>query len=70
MKRRLRESVRHHLAVLEGPVDVVINPKKSLLSAEFSQLMREIERAFNQIRRGDVKAVDFNRKSAARTRRP
>ncbi len=50
MKRRLRETVRHNLSLLQGPVDVVINPKKTLLSAEFVQLLREIERAFTQIR--------------------
>ncbi len=45
MKRRLREAVR-----LSRPVpveaDVVINPKKSLLTAEFSDLLKEVQRAF------------------------
>jgi hypothetical protein len=31
-------------------VDVVINPKKSLLVAEFAQISQEIERAFRVIR--------------------
>jgi hypothetical protein len=31
-------------------VDVVINPKKSLLTAEFPQISQEIERAFRMIR--------------------
>jgi ribonuclease P protein component len=55
MRRRTREAVRHHLSMLDGmaePVDVVINPKKSLLTAEFSELSREIERAFRVIRSG------------------
>lgn len=54
MRRRTREAVRHHLAMLEGMhagVDVVINPKKSLLAAEFFQISREIERAFGVIRK-------------------
>ena len=54
MKRRLREATRRHLALLTSPVDVVINPKKSLLTAEFTQILDEIERAFNQIRRGNL----------------
>ena len=49
MKRRLREAVR-----LQGPigaaVDVVINPKKSLLTAEFRELQGEIARGFEVIR--------------------
>jgi ribonuclease P protein component len=54
MRRRTREAVRHHLPMLNGmsgAVDVVINPKKSLLAAEFPQISKEIERAFTVIRR-------------------
>ncbi len=54
MRRRTREAVRHHLLMLSGmsgAVDVVINPKKSLLAAEFPQISKEIERAFSVIRR-------------------
>jgi ribonuclease P protein component len=53
MRRRAREAVRHHLRMFEGmssAVDVVINPKKSLLRAEFPQISQEIERAFRVIR--------------------
>jgi ribonuclease P protein component len=54
MRRRTREAVRHHLFMLEGmsgAVDVVINPKKSLLSADFPRISQEIERAFGVIRK-------------------
>jgi ribonuclease P protein component len=53
MRRRTREAVRRHLDMLDGindAVDVVINPKKSLLAAEFEQISLEIERAFRVIR--------------------
>ncbi len=46
MKRRLREAVRLHGTGIAVAVDVVINPKKSLLKAEFSDLRNEIARAF------------------------
>jgi len=49
IKRRLREAVRHHLSALALPVDVVINPKKSALLAEFAVLDQEIARAFQVI---------------------
>ncbi len=45
MKRRLREAVRLHGPV-NVPVDVVINPKRSLLKADFAELKNEISRAF------------------------
>lgn len=46
MKRRLREAVRLRRPVVMMPVDVVINPKKSLRTADFADLMNEISRAF------------------------
>lgn len=45
MKRRLREAVRLRRMDFQPAVDVVINPKKSLLTAEFPELLREVERA-------------------------
>jgi ribonuclease P protein component len=54
MRRRTREAVRHHLFLLKdmnAGVDMVINPKKTLLQAEFTQISREIERAFKVVRR-------------------
>jgi ribonuclease P protein component len=49
IKRRLREAVRHNLASLAFAVDVVINPKKSALLAEFAVLNDEVARAFQVI---------------------
>lgn len=48
MKRRLREAVRLH-GMIPAAMDVVINPKKSLLTAEFVDVQREIRRAFDVI---------------------
>jgi ribonuclease P protein component len=49
IKRRLREAVRHNLASLALAVDVVINPKKSALVAEFTVLNDQVARAFEVI---------------------
>jgi ribonuclease P protein component len=46
MKRRLREAVRLARVGEAGAVDVVINPKKSLLGGEFAAVLNEVKRAF------------------------
>jgi len=46
MKRRLREAVRLIPVPLGIPVDVVINPKKSLLTTDFEAVLNEVRRAF------------------------
>jgi ribonuclease P protein component len=51
IKRRLREAVRLRRSVLKdaGAVDVVINPKKSVLTLEFSVVLEEVGRALDGI---------------------
>jgi ribonuclease P protein component len=49
MKRRLREAVRARYLAFDVSVDVVINPKKSLLKAEFAGLLEQFDRAFKVI---------------------
>jgi len=49
IKRRMREAVRQHRAILKGAVDVVINPKKSVLTLEFSLVLEEVGRALDVI---------------------
>jgi ribonuclease P protein component len=49
MKRRLREAVRRSWPENKFAVDVVINPKKSLLTMDFAELMKEMTAAFAAI---------------------
>ena len=51
IKRRLREAVRLRRSVLDGvvDVDVVINPKKSVLTLEFAVVLEEVGRALDAI---------------------
>ena len=49
IKRRLREAVRMNLVGFSSPVDVVINPKKSALTAEMPKLKQEVSAAFGAI---------------------
>ena len=46
MKRRLREAVRLTRPPAGVNADVVINPKKSLLTVEFADVVNEVSRAF------------------------
>jgi len=51
IKRRLREAVRLRRSALQGAgaVDVVINPKKSVLTLEFQVVLEEVGRALDAI---------------------
>jgi len=49
IKRRLREAVRMTLPAAGVAADVVINPKKSLLAADFADVVNEVKRAFGVI---------------------
>ncbi len=51
IKRRLREAVRLRRSALQGAggVDVVINPKKSVLTVDFSVVLEEVGRALQVI---------------------
>jgi ribonuclease P protein component len=49
MKRRLREAVRLRRPEESPAVDVVINPKRSLLTTDFAGVLKEMTRAFQVI---------------------
>ena len=50
IRRRMREAVRQR-RMENVAVDVVINPKKSVLTVEFAELLVEVSRAFEVIQR-------------------
>ncbi len=53
MKRRLREAVR--LCGLPAvPVDVVVNPKKTLLTMDFTDLQNQITRALQVVQKANA----------------
>lgn len=69
IKRRTREAVRKHLAVLNAAVgargfeaEVVLNPKKACADVEFGRLVGEVERAFAAVAKAKVK--ESNREAA------
>ena len=48
LRRRLREAVRLHLGRLAPRWRVVVNPRRAVLRAGFSDLEREVERLFRR----------------------
>jgi ribonuclease P protein component len=57
IKRRMRAAVTQNLARVTRPIDVVINPKKTVLETEFQVLCAEIARAFDVIEQKAVPAA-------------
>ncbi len=69
MKRRLREAVRMSLPQPGVAADVVINPKKSLLTTDFAAVLNEVTRAFAVIEQKLSQAPSDKMAPAASTKR-
>jgi len=51
IKRRMREAVRRNIAMLEGPIDVVLHPRRSVIDLDFTLLDREVAQVFRSIQK-------------------
>jgi ribonuclease P protein component len=49
IKRRLREAVRRALPLLTAPVDVILHPRRTLLTLDFTLVGREVSSIFRAI---------------------
>jgi ribonuclease P protein component len=56
IKRRMREAVRLNLALLTRDVDVVLHPRRTVLTAEFGGLQSEVCRIFAFVEKAAEKA--------------
>jgi ribonuclease P protein component len=52
IRRRMRAAVQRHLTELARPLDVVLHPRKSVLTLKFAQLDAEIGQVFAAVQRG------------------
>lgn len=52
IRRRMRAAVQHALALLTRPVDVVLHPRKSVLTLEFARLELEVRKLFSVMEKG------------------
>ncbi len=48
IKRRMREAVRHHLHELPHGVDLILHPKRMVMTMDFVKLDAEVLRIFRQ----------------------
>lgn len=65
IKRRMRQAIRHAQPELPANVDVVLHPRRTVLEAEFSQIERDVLRAFRAVHlalkpRGDTHSSHGN----------
>ena len=51
IKRRMRAAVQRHIALVRADVDVILHPRKSVLTIEFARVEGEVERIFTQIQK-------------------
>jgi ribonuclease P protein component len=49
IKRRMREAVRLNLSLLTRDVDVVLHPRRTVLTSEFVRLQGEVSKIFSVI---------------------
>ena len=52
IKRRMRAAIRSSLPLLTAPVDLVLHPRRSTLTAEFAILEREVAGLFRAVQSG------------------
>src|SRR5258708_3864412 len=52
IRRRLRAAVQRHVAQLIRPLDVVLHPRKSVMTLEFAQLDSEVEQLLSALQAG------------------
>ena len=57
IKRRMRVAVAANLPLLSGPIDVILHPRRSVLTLEFTALSREIAMVFRAVQSGMKRGV-------------
>jgi ribonuclease P protein component len=62
IKRRMREALRRHVDLLPAGFDLILHPRRSVLTVEFAQLEAEIVRILQQ---ASIEAARAVKQSAA-----
>jgi ribonuclease P protein component len=64
IKRRMREAVRAALPLLHAPVDVILHPRRSVITLDFTLLQREVAQIFRSVQASCDKAASAKTASA------
>ncbi len=56
IKRRMRDIVRRRAAIVDASVDIVLHPRRSVLTLEFAKLESEVVRIFSSIQASSIQA--------------
>jgi ribonuclease P protein component len=64
IKRRMREAVRLNLALLTRDVDLVLHPRRTVLTAEFDGLQSEVSKIFATVEKAAGKGKKDDRRNA------
>ena len=67
IKRRMREALRRHVDLLSNGFDLILHPRRSVLTIEFAKLEAEVVRILEQAR---VDAARLSQSSATRPASP
>ncbi len=57
IKRRMRAAITTNLDALPGGVDVVLHPKRAVLTADWTALRNEVRRIFVKIEQGQARSA-------------
>jgi ribonuclease P protein component len=57
IKRRLREALRRHVDLLPAGFDLILHPRRPVLTMEFAKLEAEVVRILEQARTGSGRAA-------------
>jgi ribonuclease P protein component len=60
IKRRMREAVRLNLTALSRDVDVILHPRRTVLTASFSHLRSEVSSIFRLIQKASTEKLRAN----------
>ncbi len=60
IKRRMRQAIRQVQTELTADVDVVLHPRRTVLEAEFSEIERDVLRAFRAVQLALKRRCDAN----------
>jgi ribonuclease P protein component len=64
IKRRMREALRRHIDLLPAGFDLILHPRRTVLTMEFAQLEREVVRILNEARTETARSAKHSTSTA------